>query len=51
MTYRVEGLLFYDKKQAVAVAARYARRYGRDIAVTNDKVKVVLRVTQTGATY
>ncbi len=48
MKYRVEGLPYPTEAQANVVAQRFARRYGRDIAVCNADGKVLWRVTQDG---
>lgn len=48
MKYRVEGLPYPTAEQANVVAQRFARRYGRDIAVCNADGKVLYRITQTG---
>lgn len=48
MKYRVEGLPYPSKELANVVAQRFARRYGRDIAVCNDKGKVLYYVAQNG---
>jgi hypothetical protein len=48
MEYRVEGLPYSTPEQANVVAQRFARRYGRDIAVCNADGKVLYYITSTG---
>jgi hypothetical protein len=48
MTYRVEGLPYPNEAQADVVAQRFARRYGRDIAVCNADDVVLYYMTSNG---
>ena len=48
MKYRVEGLSYPNEAQADVVAQRFARRYGRDIAVCNANGKVLYYITSSG---
>lgn len=47
--WKVEGLRYPTPEQADVVAQRFARRYGRDIAVRCvDTDRVIYYITQTG---
>ena len=48
MNFKVEGLLYLTRTQADIVAQRFARRYGRDILVSDGKGKPLYLVAQNG---
>lgn len=47
-SFKVEGLLYDKPELALVVAERFARRYGRDIPVTDEKGEVLYLVPQSG---
>lgn len=48
MNFKVEGLPFVTRHQAEVVAQRFAKRYGRDILVTDMDDKPLYYVSQNG---
>jgi hypothetical protein len=48
VNFKVEGLCYATREQVDTVARRFARRYGRDIAVYDAADKLLYYVTTTG---
>lgn len=48
MNFKVEGLSYATRDQVDTVARRFARRYGRDIAVHDANGKLLYHVTGAG---